>query len=176
MEFRLFGEAEKKKYRDDILAMMKEADGDFLPPLSTRTSSVQKGFAKQDHRVQNGIELYFEEMNRQEILGAFEGEELMGFVSYRMDHTNDVIGTDTLPNLYLSTLILKNEAKGKGLTVRMYEHLFFSLYPERNLYTRTWSTNVPHIKILNKFSFTELVRLAGDRGEGIDTVYFEKRR
>lgn len=173
MEFRLFGTAEKERYRSEILGMMQVADRDFIPPLSARTSSVQKNLANAVSS-ENGIALYYEEMSHQEILGAFEGDDLMGFVSFRIDYTNDVIRDDTLPNLYMSTLILKEQAKGKGLTVKLYDHLFHALYPERNVFTRTWSTNAPHARILSKFSFEEIARLINDRGEGIDTVYFRK--
>ena len=175
MEFRLFGAEEKEEYRSDILEMMREADRDFVPPLSARTSSVQKDLSSAVS-CENGIELYYEEMNRQEILGAFEGDLLLGFVSFRKNYSNDVIGEDTFPNVYMSTLILKSLAKGKGLTVKLYDHLFHVLYPECSVYTRTWSTNAPHARILDKFSFEEIKRLVDDRGPGIDTVYFRKWR
>ncbi len=175
MEFRLFGEEEKQRYRSDILGMMQEADQDFVPPLSARTSSVQKDLANAVSS-ENGIALYYEEMSKQEILGAFEGELLLAFVSFRTNYSNDVIGKETFPNIYMSTLILKSIAKGKGLTMKLYDHLFHALYPQCDVYTRTWSTNAPHSRILSKFSFEEIARFVNDRGEGIDTVYFRKGR
>ena len=44
----------------------------------------------------------------------------------------------------------------------MYDHLFHTLYPQCSIYTRTWSTNAPHSRILSKFSFEELARLEND--------------
>jgi RimJ/RimL family protein N-acetyltransferase len=58
----------------------------------------------------------------------------------------------------------------------MYEHLFFTLFPTHHLFTRTWSTNAAHIAILGKFGFSQIARIENDRGEGIDTVYFAKKR
>ena len=81
-----------------------------------------------------------------------------------------------MPNIYLSTLVLSAESRGKGITKKLYAHLFNELYPEKNIFTRTWSTNAPHIKILDYFGFDEMVRIKNDRGNGIDTVYFENRR
>jgi len=81
-----------------------------------------------------------------------------------------------LPNIYLSTLILSTESRGKGVTKKLYAHLFNELYPDKSIFTRTWSTNLAHIKILDYFSFEEIARLENDRGNGIDTVYFAKRK
>ena len=58
----------------------------------------------------------------------------------------------------------------------MYNHLFFELYGGSNVFTRTWSTNYAHTKILDFFGFEEMARLVGDRGNGIDTVYFSKKQ
>ena len=97
-------------------------------------------------------------------------------MSFKENYTNDTIKEEGLPNIYLSTLVLKPEAKGKGLTVRMYDFLFLQCYGDRNIYTRTWSTNIAHTKILSKFAFDELARMKDDRGEGIDTVYYVKKQ
>ena len=55
----------------------------------------------------------------------------------------------------------------------MYETLF-KKYENVDIFTRTWSTNEAHIKILMKFDFEIMSVLKNDRGEGIDTVYFKK--
>jgi ribosomal protein S18 acetylase RimI-like enzyme len=119
---------------------------------------------------------YFEEMMKHKILGFIENNKIIGFVSFRENYLNDVITSQSLPNIYLSTLILSPSARGMGLTQKAYAHLFNELYPKYNVYTRTWSTNFAHVKILGRFDFTEFFRIKNDRGESIDTVYFEKIR
>jgi ribosomal protein S18 acetylase RimI-like enzyme len=57
----------------------------------------------------------------------------------------------------------------------MYDHLFNEKYADRNIFTRTWSTNTAHISILKKYNFREIHRIENDRGEGIDTVYFSRK-
>ena len=175
MDFRKLTTEDKQRYRSDIIEMMKKSDKDFIPPLSARTSTLQKDWSAAAPS-EDGLMLYYEELNKQEILGAFEGDELLGFVSFKENYTNDTIKEEGLPNIYLSTLVLKPEAKGKGLTVRMYDFLFLQCYGDRNIYTRTWSTNIAHMKILSKFAFDELARMKDDRGEGIDTVYYVKKQ
>lgn len=174
MVFELLSEEKKVQFRQQMLEMLRCSDKEFVPPLSARSSTTQAdlsgGSASED-----GVVPYFREMLKQQILGAFEGDTLLAFVSFREDYTNESVPV-RCPNIYLSTLVMRPEARGKHLTVQMYEHLFFRLYPERNVYTRTWSTNMAHITILGKFGIRELCRLPDDRGPGIDTVYFALER
>lgn len=175
MELREFTAEEKIKYREEMLEMMRQADNDFVPPLSARTSTLQKDLASYES-VSNGIELYFEEMSKQIILGAFEDDFLLAFLSYRKDYTNDVIKEDKLPNIYFSTLVAKPEAKGKRIGYQLFGHAYHTLYPECHAFTRTWSTNGAQIHMLPQMGFREIKRIVNDRGEGIDTVYYEKTR
>ena len=86
---------------------------------------------------------------------------------------NGKIGEEDLPNIYISTLLVSPEGRGKGLTSKMYE-ILFAEYENANIFTRTWSTNEAHIKILSKFGFEAMLILKNDRGNGIDTIYFKK--
>lgn len=174
MRFELLSPEQKSLYREELLGMMRFSDNDFVPPLSARSSTTQKDLSG-SQAVENGIELYYSQMEQQQILCVFEEETLLGFVSYRENYTSEQIGKDTFPNIYLSTLIVKPEARGKGLTRKMYEYLFWERYCDRNIFTRTWSTNFAHIKILDGFGFDLIQRIKNDRGEGIDTVYFRKK-
>ena len=105
-----------------------------------------------------------------------ENERILGFVSFKENYTTDVISQHDLPNIYVSTLVVSEAARGRGITTYMYNYLFNELYDEANVFTRTWSTNVAHIKILGKFAFEEISRIENHRGNGIDTVYYAKRR
>ena len=100
MEKRILTEAEKIKYTKDILEMMKISDNDFVPPLSSRTSTTQSDLSGGGS---GGIELYFNEMIKQKVLGAFEGDKLFGIVSFRENYETDIV--KELPNIYISTLV-----------------------------------------------------------------------
>ena len=175
MDFILLTDAQKKEYRGDIFDILLACDKDFVPPLSTRFSTADTAFSAATG-AENGITAYFEDMIGQHILAAIEDGVLLGFVSFKSDLVNAVIGADTLPNLYICTLLLAPAARGKGVTAKMYAHLFDTLYPNVNLFTRTWSTNAAHLKILDRFGFSLIKRIENDRGKGIDTVYFGKMR
>lgn len=173
MEFKIFDESDKQIYSQDIIDMLRESDGDFVPPLSARGSTLDSDLtgAAVTH---DGVLSYYKSMNEQKILGAVEEGELVAFVSFRENFTSELIGKDTLPNIYVSTLVMRPSARGRGLTGIMYDHLFNICYPERAVFTRTWSTNAAHTKILSRFGFFEIKRMTNDRGVGIDTVYYKK--
>ena len=174
MEFRVLNDTEKLKYREELLEILSINDKNFIPPLSQRSSTTQANLLGDENKAD--ILPYFNKMLEQSILAMFIDDKLFGFVSYIANYISDVIGADTHPNIYLSTLALRPETRGMGATKKAYTHLFFDRYPHCNVYTRTWSTNGPHIHILDGFGFGELKRIPNDRGEGIDTVYFYKNR
>ena len=174
MKMKVLDAREKEIYAKEIVDLLTESDNDFVPPLSKRSSPLDKSFDV-SNRV-NGIFSYFEEMKKQEILAAFEGDEMLGFVSYRRDFVNEIITKEEFPNIYVSTLVLKKSARGRGLTKIMYSYLFSELYADRSVFTRTWSTNFAHTKILQCFGFSEIIRKENDRGNGIDTVYYKRER
>ncbi len=173
MKIELIPTAEQHRFYDQILEMMYAADDEFYPPLSARSSTTQKDLSKSE-KSDDGILQYFEQLKSQRFMVAYEDERLLAFVSYKENYTNEHIGADGLPNIYLSTLIVRPEGRGRGLTTTMYGNLF-TAYENANVFTRTWSTNVPHIKILDKFGFEVIEVLKNDRGEGMDTVYFKRK-
>jgi len=174
MEFRLLDTAEKKEYQNELLEILSANDTAFVPPLSQRTKTTQTDLKGTGEK--GSIRPYFDGMMQQNVLAMFHEGQLIGFVSYIDNLTSEVIGPENLPNIYLSTLVVSPGARGMGATRKAYAHLFLERYPDRNVFTRTWSTNAAHIKILNGFGFEELKRIPNDRGEGIDTVYYCKKR
>lgn len=173
MKIEILSRQEQEKYYDEVLEMLICGDEEFVPPLSARNSSTQKNLSS-NKKSENGILEYFESVKKQRMMVATENGKLLAFVSFREDYTNDEIHAEDLPNIYLSTLIVKPEGRGKGLTQKMYE-ILFKEYEQGNIFTRTWSTNAAHIRILSKFQFETVCVLKNHRGEGIDTIYFVKR-
>ena len=171
MEFYLLNHAQKNQYKDVLADILTQNDTAFVPPLSSRTGTTQKAFQNKENP--SGIQDYLAQMLGQQILGVFLEGKLVGFVSYMEDRVTDVF--DVLPNIYISTLVLQPETRGMGITKKLYHHLFNEMYPTHSIYTRTWSTNIAHIKILQGFDFAELKRIPNDRGAGVDTVYYCKK-
>ena len=115
-------------------------------------------------------------MMQQDGLGIILDGELNGYISFIKDYNNEEIAGLESPNLYVSTVILTPSCRGKNVTRQAYEYLFNELFPNRTVYTRTWSTNIAHIKILRSFNFSQMLVKENDRGSGIDTVYYQLKR
>ncbi len=173
MEILLLDQRGKDHYRNDLLKLCQNADQEFVPPLSQRSSTTQSSL--QGGREQ-GIYAYFDGIMAQPMLACVEDGLLLGFVAYKENYVPEHYASAKLPNIYISTLILAPESRGRGLTKTLYRHLFYERFPACSVYTRTWSQNAAHIKILKGFDFVEVCRIADHRGDGIDTVYYELRR
>ena len=164
MEIRLLTEAEKGRFSDAVYALLLEANEDFVPPLSSRFP--------EEKRVTDGVRRYFGEMMTANLLVTLDGDKLLGFVAFRENVSGNYIPEGVTPNLYIGTAVISKEARGKHLTTRMYEHLFYTLRPNYSCFTRTWSTNAAHIAILTRMGFSLTKRVENDRAEGIDSVYY----
>ncbi len=171
MEFEILNKDEHNNYDNEILSMLIEGDKEFVPPLSVRSSTTQS-YLTGGKNMSGGVTDYFNELKKQRILVATENNKLLGFVSFRENFMNDKITEKELPNIYISTLLVAPDGRGKGLTTAMYSFLF-SEYKNVNIFTRTRSTNMAHINILSRFNFETMCVRKNDRGEGIDTVYFK---
>lgn len=172
MEIKLLSREEQERIHPQVLEMLTEADGDFVPPLSSRSSSVQQTFTGNTTQ-RGGVQDYFAELTRQRFAAVLEGETLVAFVSYKEDYICEHIPPETLPNIYLTTLIVRPSFRGQGVTTALYKMLF-AAYADRNIFTRTWSTNGAHIRVLEKYGFSLIKTLPDHRGPGIHTVYFQK--
>ena len=174
MEFLILTNEQKEKYKTQIYQMLAFSDNEFVPPLSCRNSTTQKKLDGLTN--ENGIKDYFEGLLSQQVLGVFEKDNLIGILSFITDYTNPEFKKVVLPNIYLSTLVINPNFRGKGVTKKVYDYLFNTLYKSHTVYTRTWSTNFAHLKILGDFGFNMVLNKPNDMGKGIDTVYFELRR
>lgn len=171
MELKILTRAEQDFFGPQILEMLQESDKEFVPPLSSRSSTTQQTLDT-EATCPEGVVQYYNQLQTQKVMAAVEGDRLLAFVSYIENYQNGPV-TQT-PNIYLSTLVMRPEARGKGLTKKLYGYLF-DAYKPAPVFTRTWSTNAVHIRILDYFGFEQLKVLPDHRGPGIDTIYFVKR-
>ena len=101
---------------------------------------------------------------------------VLGMMSVARDKPLPQLGLTA--TAYLSTLIVAQAARGRGLARQLYAALFAlarSWSEAPIVATRTWSTNDAHLPLIAALGFEEARRLAEDRGPGVDTVYFLKR-
>lgn len=144
-------------------------DKEFIPPLSSRSSSTQSTLSVTT--AGDSIDDYFDTIRTMPVVLALDGDRVAGFMTFRFDHTCDQIGPDSLPNLYASTCVVHPDYRGQGL-MRQFYTAMMEHYPHCGIYTRTWHTNVGHLKVLEKLGFHQLCCLENHRGPGIHTVYY----
>lgn len=165
----------KNSWRSEVYYLLSQADKEFFPPLSMRTSTSQQEL-KTNKMLEDGVEKYFQEMWEQEILLATtcgKNKRLAGFMSYKNGYQVN-LPDDSVKCWYVSTVVVAPEFRGQGITARFYaelqKHAKIAKYP---IVTRTWSTNHAHLTILEHAGFKLVLRLPDDRGKGIDTLYYK---
>lgn len=175
----IFAKGIPARWQESVKNLLAECDREFVPALSSRDSTSHLDFAHlSETKKQPYPQAYYRSMCEQRNLLLIDPAkgELAGFISYALDYVCEYTG-DYMPNVYVSTIIVSPKHRHHGYAMTMYKHLL-AKYPVRHIFTRTWSQNNSHIRILRSLKFYEHERLADDRGEGIDTVYYhlEPRR
>ncbi|MBR2801423.1 MAG: GNAT family N-acetyltransferase [Erysipelotrichaceae bacterium] len=155
-----------EKEKGEVWQILIESDREFVPPLSARSSTVQQDL--QDTNEKELPSAYFAALQEQSFLLAKEGEETLGFLSYRQGYVLEKLGKEAYT--YVSTVIVRKPYRGQGITAQLYQHL--RKITEEKVLLRTWSGNTAHMAVLTKLGFREVLRIPNDRGEGIDTVYY----
>jgi len=164
----------KLSHKDGIAikAMLKEADKEFIPPLSSRHSTTESDLSGK-YVSEKGIEEYYEKIKNQSVLLCRENGKIVGFMSFILNHSVTV-NDSRIDCLYLSTLIVSENHRRKHIAREMYDKLLKKYGKKTNIITRTWSTNKEHTSLLHRLGFALLESITDDRGQGIDTVYYGK--
>lgn len=154
-----------------VLALLADADAEFVPPLSARTSTHQADLLGASGGDASGPLAYFRELAQQPFLLAEEEGRVLGFLSY--------IEGYRLPWLegrctYVTTIVTAKEHRGEGVASALYGALGEHACPAPVL-IRTWSTNAGQVHLLGKRGYEALRREKDARDKGIDTLYFLKR-
>jgi len=155
--------------------LLSAADDAFVPPL-TDESRATVSQAGDDHG-STSIDAYVDDCLNRPLLGAFDGDRLVGFASLEAYTDSDPLAAYT-PTTYVSVLLVEEAYRGQGIATRIYDHLLESLpdeLPQSSLSTKTWHTNRAHVAILDSLGFECVHRVEDDRAPGIDTVYYTRR-
>ncbi len=102
---------------------------------------------------------------------AIEDGKVVGFMSFKKNYVCENISSDYAPNLYVTTLVVHPDYRHQGIAGKFY-HKLMDTFKKHYIFTRTWSTNTGHIRILTMLGFHGHSHISDDRGEGIDTVYY----
>lgn len=170
------------EFKEEIWNLILLADNEFVPPLSSRNSTVQVSFNKNNIKKcytnnEENIKPYFDALSLQSFIIVVENKRVSGFLSYipnhKVDYKSDDGHSHCIISEYVSTIFVLKDERNKGLTKKMYE-ILLNRSAGKTIATRTWSENHSHIYILNKLGFENFYTVKNDRGRGIDTVYYRK--
>lgn len=159
-------------FKGQVWELLKAADAEFVPALSTRNSTRQEEMSGEGVKDAEGPRAYFEEMSKQNFLLALENGEVKAFASYIPGREMEIDGEKVLAD-YVSTIVVHPAYRNRGLLKAFYG-ILFNRGESGRIMTRTWSTNDAHIHVLEEMGFRKIKTIPNDRGADIDTVYFMK--
>ena len=172
-----------EQYHDALLALLTDCDDEFIPPLSSRESTVQKDLspgetAAPQQDTERVLPLsYCEALLKQHFYIAVDDdrddpeERFVGFLSYIPHHTV-ALSCGDVTGAYVSTIIVRKDFRCLGITRRIYGTILAEA--GEPVFTRTWSTNHAHLHLLQSLGFQLIETIPDDRGPDIDTVYYIK--
>lgn len=156
---------------EQVWQLLRRYDQSFIPPLSSRENTYQSNLAQLTQQTNEPRE-YFAALKDQSFLLATVDLTVVGFMSFRPNELCVELD-DEERTTYITTIIVDEAQRGRGITSSFYS-IVGKYTDDKTITTRTWSTNFSHIRILDKFGFQEVRRIKDARGQGIDTVYYQK--
>lgn len=147
----------------DLLCL---CDKDFYPTLSSRENSI------------NGPIKYFESLFLENVkyVLAFMEEQLVGFSIFFHNYYEELIAQFT-PCNYVKVACVHPSFRGLGIA-SMLNNFIETQLPSNlvlpYIVRRTWSSNLPQLRLLEKFGYKLIHKHHNDRGDNISTVYFAK--
>ncbi len=170
MKFKYYSKIRNNSQLEDIRELLRLCDTEFVPYLSSRSSTTQSNLLYSKNQA-DGIDAYFENIAEQSAIVALDGKRVIAFMSFKNDYICEHITQKYLPNLYVTTVIVHPKYRRQNIASKMYDVLI-SRFNKHYIFTRTWSTNLSHIRILISLGFHEHCVLCDDRGPDIDTNYY----
>lgn len=155
---------------DELRKLLYATDMEFLPPLSSRTSSTQASLSINSTQGTT-IDPYLVALLPQRAIVATAPDtgELAAFMSYK---PNSALGNHPAgPGHYVTTTIVSPDHRRRGLAALMYATMMNEAQEAHvPIIARTWSTNYPRLQLAQALGFTVDARVEDDRGPGVDTV------
>lgn len=154
--------------QQSILDLLHIADGEVLPPLTTR------GGGTPEENL-NGV--FQKELGRKLVYAVDEENPsspiLAGYLAYEDGHVAEM-SNGGCPCRYVIRVIVRPDYRGQGIAGRLYERLVCISDGLPGFGVRTWTTNHAHRKALDRCGFVEDGVIKDDRGAGVDSIYYWK--
>lgn len=155
--------------------LLVAADNEFVPSLSSRGDTTTKRLVTDTSSSRDGPRKYFNDTQSQWIIFGLINQRVVGMMSFIPHYNADILG-DWSPCSYLSTLIVDKSYRRSGVARRLYGYLidYSRKIGDVAVGTRTWSTNVGHLALLDDLGFVPAKTIPDHRAPGVDTIYFAR--
>lgn len=141
------------EFNNEVYKIFLKHEQDFVPPLSERGS----------------VEEYYLKLKDEDMILLRHQKKLIGVITF---YRKPSIIDESKEVLYIANLIVDREYRGNKIAYKLYD-MCFACCGEGTYEIRTWSTNEPQQHILNNLGFKLIKRIKDDRGEGIDTLFYQ---
>jgi 2,3-bisphosphoglycerate-dependent phosphoglycerate mutase len=176
----IFAEKINKQQESAVWEILKKTNNDFVPPLTERMDTVhditpeEQEKPEKNETNEEGPVKVFEDLKDNTFMFIVKNGKIEGFFSLRKDYALE-INEETIICDYIIAVIIDPNCRNRGHAKKMY-NILLNERKEKNIATRTWSTNYAHIHILDILGFKLVQRILNNRGPNIDTVYFLKKQ
>ncbi len=154
--------------KESLWQLLLICDQDFYPPLSQREGSLE------------GPKEYFEGLfsDQMKLIVVKEEGVMIAFWIFYPDYRGDEYVACDEPCHYIKIGCVHPDYRNTKIGSMVNDFIERSL-PETLrrplIMRRTWSTNTPQIRILEKNGYEPFFKLDRDRPGGVSTMYFRKR-
>lgn len=168
-------EPNPERRKGEMKDILREANNEFVPPIETPPEEMKSEDVRKDGRYT--IDGYVEEALKNRFIMAFKGNKLVGFLEFLHGYTSPHL-RGYCPCNYEFTIVVRKGHRREGIGTSMYKESMRGLPEDLKLpyiATRTWSTNIAHIDLLEKLGFVKVKQIDEDRVGGVHTVYFARK-
>ena len=156
--------------------LVKMCDKEFVPPLSSRNSTVSRNLKNELLITTDEPVTYFEMLKTQYLLIARYLNAIVGFMSFRNRYSADELNGWN-PSNYITTICIDKNYRKHGIGSALYRTILNRLPNELKCdftSTRTWEGNDQHLVLLRSIGFHLVYYAENDRGLGIGSLYWVK--
>ncbi len=127
--------------------------------------SVEKDFVKEEKKPKKKKKLNPLKKKNLKIILAFDKSKIVGYISYGFNKNRG----------WIRGIAIKKSYRNKGIGEKLYKNAIKKILNKKikKIVVRTWSSNIPAIKLIEKIGFVKTRTIKKIRVNGDDTIWFK---
>ena len=123
MKIKYYERITTERQLSDILELLTLCDMEFIPPLSSRNSTTQSNLEPGEEHAAVPTQ-YFAHIRSQSAFVAEDNGHVVAFMSFKKNYVCEEIPPSFSPNVYITTVIVRQNYRNGGITNSFYRKLF----------------------------------------------------